>query len=71
MLKKKLGGINYQMHSINRLKKPSLQKISTFIHLNDVLEDSCTLAVMLRKLETVLKDHQLDESWESFDDFKS
>nr|XP_023872234.1 pentatricopeptide repeat-containing protein At4g17616 [Quercus suber]XP_023872235.1 pentatricopeptide repeat-containing protein At4g17616 [Quercus suber] len=52
-------------------QNPYLQKISTSTHPERICWEGSSHAVLLRKLETALKDHQLDEVWESFNDFKN
>jgi len=52
-------------------KNPFLLNFSTSTHPEKICWEGSSHAVLLRKLETALKDHQLDEAWESFNDFKS
>lgn len=52
-------------------KNPFLQKNSMSTRPERICWEGSSHAVLLQKLETALKDHQLDEAWESFNDFKS
>ncbi|KAK9266929.1 hypothetical protein L1049_027188 [Liquidambar formosana] len=52
-------------------QNPSLQQFSTTIKPERISWEGSSHAVLLRKLENALKDHQVDEAWEAFNDFKS
>jgi pentatricopeptide repeat protein len=51
-------------------KNPFLRNFSTGTHPERICWEGSSHAVLLTKIETALKDHQLDEAWESFNDFK-
>lgn len=51
-------------------QNPCLQKFSTSPHHERICWEGSSNAVLSGKIETALKDHQLDEAWDSFNDFK-
>lgn len=57
--------VNYK-----RYQNPFLQNFSTSIQPERICWEGSSHEVLLRKLEIALKDHQLDEAWETFNDFK-
>lgn len=61
-----VSGVYYQYYW-----NPFLRKISTSTQPERICWEGSSHVVLLRKLETALKDHQMDEAWVSFNDFKS
>ncbi|KAK6935084.1 Pentatricopeptide repeat [Dillenia turbinata] len=49
---------------------PTLRCLSTSVQSESISWGCSTHAVLLRKLEVSLKDHELDEAWEAYKDFK-
>lgn len=49
---------------------PLIHCVSTSVHATKLCWGGSSYAVLLGKLETALKDHQIDEAWEFFNDFR-
>lgn len=61
----RVSSIRYEQH-----RNTSTQDFCTHVHPERLCWEGSSRAVMLKRLEIALKDHQVDEIWESFVDFK-
>ncbi|KAL6175906.1 hypothetical protein ACLB2K_052544 [Fragaria x ananassa] len=60
-----VSSISYEQH-----RNSSTQNFCTAVHPEKLCWEGSSRAAMLRRLEVALKEHQVNEVWESFIDFK-